>query len=158
MQIHERELPELRDEAKGKKTVLAVGAFDLFHAGHMDYLLWARELAGQDGLVAVLVRTDERVASVKGKGRPVIEQDERTYIVDHTKPVDITFLGPETSDGIKPSMHAARILQPDIVAIGHGWKDELAQWRELVPGVEVTIAPFVHRQSTSNVIRRIRES
>ena len=156
MQIHELELPTLREELGDKKVVLAVGAFDLFHAGHMDYLRWARDIAGQNGIVAVMVRTDQRVSAGKGKERPVIEEGEREYIVANTKPVDVTFFGTETPHGIKTSMHAAKLLRPNIVAIGDGWRDDSAQWGSLVPGVEVALAPFPHRQSTSRIIQKVR--
>lgn len=156
MQIHERELPELRDELKDRRVVLGVGAFDLFHAGHMDYLRWAKDIAGKEGIVVVMVRTDERVSAGKGNDRPIIEQDEREYIVDNTKPVNFTFLGTETSPTMKTSMLAATMLRPDVVAVGDGWKNDARQWGRLVPGVEVALAPFPHRQSTSKVINKIR--
>ncbi len=55
MRLLKTELPLLRKELKGKKIVSAIGAFDLFHVGHMDYLRWARQISGKGGL-AVVVR------------------------------------------------------------------------------------------------------
>lgn len=66
------------------------------------------------------------------------------------------FLGKETPPGVKTSMHAARLLRPTVVAIGDGWRGDAEQWGRLVPGVEVALAPFQHRQSTTRVINKIR--
>jgi cytidyltransferase-like protein len=102
MRILEQELSLLREEIKGRRVVLGVGAFDLYHAGHQQYLDWAEDVAGEGGIVVVMLRTDERVSAAKGKDRPIIEEEERQYIVDRTRPVDFTFLGTETPPDMKP--------------------------------------------------------
>ena len=158
MQIHERELPQLKEEVKGRRTVYGVGAFDLWHGGHVDYVRWLRELAGTDGLVVVQVRTDDRVAAQKGRDRPIIEQDERIYIVDDSQEVDVTFLGTEINLELKTSIHAATLFSPDVVAVGDGWRNEVELWRRHVPEAQLAVAPFPHRQSTSRIINKIRNS
>lgn len=67
---------ELRDQ--GFRLVLANGAFDLLHVGHLRYLQGAAE-AGDYLLVAV--NSDASVARAKGPGRPVIGEDERAELV-----------------------------------------------------------------------------
>ena len=156
MLLREADLPALRHDNKGKRIVLAVGAFDLFHAGHMDYLRWARWVGGAGSLVVALVRTDERVAGQKERGRPIIQEDERAYIVDNSRPVDFTFLGTETALHLKRSMVAASLLKPDVLAMGDGWRSEEEQWRSFMPKLEIATAPFPHRQSTTRIIHRIR--
>lgn len=56
------------------KTVFTTGCFDLFHGGHMSFLLAARALG--DKLVVGL-ETDESVRKLKGHGRPVEDFETR---------------------------------------------------------------------------------
>lgn len=46
MIIDRADLAKVRKENAGQQIVLAAGTFDLLHAGHIDYLEWARSLGG----------------------------------------------------------------------------------------------------------------
>ena len=80
---------------KEKKTVVFTnGVFDLIHAGHVDYLVKAKQLG--DVLVLAL-NTDSSVKRIKGDKRPILQQDERAFIVSNLKPVDyVTFFDEDT--------------------------------------------------------------
>jgi cytidyltransferase-like protein len=156
MKLHERELPDLRRSIGSRPIVFEAGAFDGLHGGHVQYVKWGRELAGSDGVTVALVRTDRRIRQVKGPPNPLFPQDERLDVVDTLRPVDYAFLASDKVTGMKPSIHAALLLQPDIVAIGDGWKDELPLWRVALPNARIVIAPFPHIDSTTAVINRIR--
>ena len=63
--------------------VMAVGIFDLLHAGHLHYLEQAK-LLGDD--LVVVVAHDETVR--KQKHEPITTQDLRRRMVEGLKPVD----------------------------------------------------------------------
>lgn len=64
--------------AQGKKLVTVNGAFDLLHAGHLDYLEEAKQ---QGDVLFVGLNSDASVREGKGKGRPVIAEQERTALL-----------------------------------------------------------------------------
>ncbi|MBS7620198.1 FAD synthase [Candidatus Bathyarchaeota archaeon] len=94
-------------------VVLASGAFDLLHYGHIRFLEEAKKLGGASSKLVVIVASDETVKQNKGK-KPVIPEDQRRAIVEALKVVDEALLGYENAD------FGAVIerIKPDIIAIG----------------------------------------
>lgn len=100
-----------------KKTrVMAVGVFDLLHAGHLHYLEQARALGDE---LVVVIATDASVR--KRKGEPVLDQQHRRQLVQYLKPVDSAVIGHE-ADPFK----TVEKIKPDIIALGHDDKFEPA--------------------------------
>jgi rfaE bifunctional protein nucleotidyltransferase chain/domain len=92
----------------GRKIILANGCFDLIHAGHVRYLQGAKQLGGT---LVVAINSDRQVKELKGKGRPLIPQDERAEIVSAFAPVDAVTIFDEPTVGelilaIRPDFHA----------------------------------------------------
>src|SRR5262245_13963431 len=83
--VEERE--RLRGE--GKRLVFTNGCFDLLHPGHVRYLNQARSLG--DALVVAL-NSDQSVRSLKGEGRPVMNQQERAEVIAALRSVDYVFV------------------------------------------------------------------
>ncbi len=61
-------------------TVLTIGTFDLYHAGHVDLLRRCRQLAGSDGKVIVGLNTDQFIKQYKGSPPIVSFQDRETVL------------------------------------------------------------------------------
>ena len=91
--------------------VLAVGVFDLLHAGHLHYLEQAKSLG--DYLV-VVVAHDDTVR--KRKHEPVTGQELRRRMVAGLKPVDETIIGNPPN---VPIYDILPIIKPDIIALGY---------------------------------------
>lgn len=94
--------------AAGAKVVLANGAFDLLHVGHVRYLAAARALG--DALV-VAVNSDASVAKLKGPGRPIVPAHERVELLSHLACVDALLVFDELTVAevlreIRPHVHA----------------------------------------------------
>jgi D-beta-D-heptose 7-phosphate kinase/D-beta-D-heptose 1-phosphate adenosyltransferase len=147
------EIKKIRTQLKsdGKKVVFTNGVFDLIHAGHVDYLLKAKQLG--DVLILAL-NTDSSVKRIKGNKRPILKQDERAFIVSNLKPVDyVTFFEDDTPAEIISD------LIPDVLVKGADWAMDKIVGREIVEsnGGEVKTIEFVNQQSTSNVINIIKE-
>ena len=147
------EIKKIRTQLKsdGKKVVFTNGVFDLIHAGHVDYLVKAKQLG--DVLILAL-NTDSSVKRIKGNKRPILKQDERAFIVSNLKPVDyVTFFEDDTPAKIISD------LIPDVLVKGADWAMDKIVGREIVEGNggEVKTIEFVNQQSTSNVINIIKE-
>ncbi len=147
------EIKKIREQLKqqNKKVVFTNGCFDLIHSGHVDYLVKAKEMG--DVLILAL-NTDASIKIIKGKKRPILEQDERAFIVSNLKPVDyVTFFEEDTPAEI------INDLIPDVLVKGADWTIDKIVGREIVElnGGEVKTIKFVNNQSTSNIINIIKE-
>jgi FAD synthetase len=89
--------------------VMATGAFDLLHMGHIYYLREAKKLG--DELVVIVAR-DSTVRKLKHE--PVTPEDMRLNIIKELKIVDDAMLGHE--DDI---YKIVKEVKPDIIALGY---------------------------------------
>lgn len=78
-----------KQRAAGLRIGFTCGAFDLLHAGHIDYLEEARGLC--DTLI-VAVNSDASIHQYKSALRPVTPQDQRLRIVGALRSVDAVTL------------------------------------------------------------------
>lgn len=97
-------------------TVYTGGSFDLFHSGHVAFLKRCKELAGEDGLVAVSLNTDEFILAYKGKGL-VMNYEERKAVLRGCRYVDLVIPNWAGADS-KPAIEH---INPDLVVIGSDW-------------------------------------
>lgn len=98
---------------KGKR-VLAAGKFDILHLGHIYYLEQAKELAGEDGELVVVIALDKTIVRERG-APPVFPQEQRRKIVESLMFVDRAVVGLDTDD------HTTIVsdIRPDIIALGY---------------------------------------
>lgn len=97
--------------------VMAVGVFDLLHAGHLHYVEQAKSLG--DELVVVIAHDD---TVRKRKHEPVINQNLRRRMVAGLKPVDSAIVG--NSPDV-PIFEILKQVQPDIIALGYDQKHSM---------------------------------
>ena len=91
--------------------VMAVGVFDLLHAGHLHYLEQAKSLGEH---LTVVVAHDDTVRLRKHE--PVTGQELRCRMVRGLKPVDDAIIG--NSPDV-PIFDILPIVNPDIIALGY---------------------------------------
>jgi len=72
------------------KRVCTSGYFDPCTVGHLEYFKLAKELAGKDGQLIVIVNNDKQ-ATLK-KGRPFMKEKDRVEIIKALKYVDEVYL------------------------------------------------------------------
>ena len=94
----------------GVRLVFTNGVFDLLHVGHVRYLAQARELG--DALL-VAINSDRAVRELKGRDRPVINEDERAEILAALRQVDYVTI----FDELSPRPLIASLL-PDVLVKG----------------------------------------
>ena len=93
------------------KRVMAVGVFDLLHAGHLHYMEQAKALGDH---LTVVVAHDDTVR--KRKHEPVTGQDLRLRMAQGLKPVDAAVIGnpPDV-----PIFDILPTINPDVIALGY---------------------------------------
>ena len=131
---------------QGLRVVLANGAFDMLHVGHLRYLEGARKHG--DRLV-VAVNSDLSVRRYKGPERPVIPENERIEILSHLWLTDRLFLFDE------PNLETVLdVLRPEVHAKGTDYTVESVPEREVVRayGGETVICGDPKDHATTDVI------
>ena len=93
------------------KRVMAVGVFDLLHAGHLHYLEQAKSLGGH---LTVVIAHDDTVR--KRKHEPVTNHDLRRRMVEGLKPVDDAIVGNSPDVSIYDILPK---VNPDVIALGY---------------------------------------
>jgi len=137
------------ERAKGKVIVLANGCFDLFHAGHIRYL---RAAKAKGDILVVAINSDRSVRSLKGKGRPIMEQQERAEILNSFSFVDyVTIFGEPTVTRVLLA------LKPDVHVKGSDYTRETVPEKDTVKGYggRVAIVGGPKIRNTSEVIKSI---
>lgn len=138
---------ELRSE--GKSVVFTNGCFDVLHAGHVEYLAWARE---QGDALIVGLNDDESVRRLKGNARPIVPFADRATTLLALRSVDaVVGFGESTPEAllerIRPNVHVksdqyrADELPERTVVLAHGGR--------------IALAPHVAGRSTTDVIASI---
>lgn len=137
----------LKDE--NRKVVFTNGCFDLIHAGHVDYLAKAKACGD---ILIVALNTDNSMRRIKGEKRPLVNQDERAFVMSNLKPVDFVLLFDEDTP-----FEIIKAIIPDVLIKGGDWSIENIVGREIVEsnGGEVKSIEFVSQQSTSKIIQTI---
>ncbi len=102
--------------------VMAVGIFDLLHAGHLHYVEQAKSLGEE---LVVVIAHDETVR--RQKHEPVTGHDLRRRMVEGLKPVDTAIVG--NPPGI-PIFEILKTVEPDIIALGYDQKHSIEAIRE----------------------------
>ncbi len=132
-----------------KKIVFTNGCFDILHTGHIDLLKKAKSYGE---VLIVGLNTDESIKKIKGKNRPINNQEERAEIISSLKDVDyVVFFNEETPkriiSKIKPNFHVKGgdytfLPETEVVKKNKG---------------EVKIVDFVKKKSTTDIIRKIKK-
>ena len=147
-------LPELENiiekhKQDGDRVILANGCFDLIHTGHIRYL---KDSKNRGDILVVALNSDSSVRRLKGKGRPILPEEERGEIIASFSFVDyVTFFDEPKVDGV------LRALKPHVHAKGSDYTVETVPERETVKeyGGEIDITGGPKIKSTSELIEEI---
>lgn len=146
---------EIRDicermRAEGKRIVFTNGCFDVLHPGHIHSLKQAR--AAGDALV-VGMNDDDSVRGLKGAGRPILPQEQRSEILAALVYVDFVVLFHEPTP-----YELIKAVQPDVLVKGGDYKAEDVVGRDVVMarGGRLIIVDPLPGFSTTELINKIR--
>ena len=130
------------------KKVWTNGCFDVMHRGHIEMLLYAKELG--DYLI-VGIDSDEKVTQNKGPLRPINCQEDRKYMLEALKEVDEVVV-------FNSADELARLIQshrPSYMVVGSDWRGKKIIGAEYTQ--EVKFFERIGSYSTTNIIERIKE-
>jgi rfaE bifunctional protein nucleotidyltransferase chain/domain len=134
--------------SSGRTIGLTCGAFDLLHAGHVEYLTRAHEYCER---LIVAVNSDASIRSYKSPLRPVNKEVQRVYVVAGLAAVDAVTLMPET----RPTV-LLELLKPDIYIKGGDYIPEELKSKTMIEsyGGRVVCIPLAFETSTSAILER----
>ncbi len=136
----------------GLRIVFANGCFDTLHVGHIRYLEGARR---EGDVLVVGVNADSSVCSLKGPGRPILDENARTQLVAALRCVDYVVLFAE------PNVETLlEELRPDVHAKGTDYTVDTVPERAVATrlGIRVAIVGDPKDHSTRELLESIRKA
>jgi rfaE bifunctional protein nucleotidyltransferase chain/domain len=132
-----------------ERVVFTNGCFDLIHLGHIQYLLEARNLGTR---LVVALNSDASVSKIKGKHRPINDEDTRINVMASFYFVDAVI----TFDDDTPYEYIKRII-PNILVKGGDWPIDQIVGNKIVldNGGEVRSLSFIDGYSTTKLEQKI---
>lgn len=140
-----------REKKQGKRIVLANGCFDLIHVGHTRYL---KEAKAQGDVLVVALNSDSSVHKLKGKGRPILNEEQRVAILSSFYFVDYVTVFEESN--VSSILLA---LKPHVHAKGSDYTKDTVPERKTVLsyGGEIAITGGPKFKNTSDIFRKISQ-
>ncbi|HEY9085634.1 MAG TPA: adenylyltransferase/cytidyltransferase family protein [Candidatus Tyrphobacter sp.] len=135
--------------ATGRCIVFTNGCFDVLHAGHVEFLAWARS---QGDALIVGLNDDDSVARLKGPRRPILRFEQRARLLRALRSVDVVVGFAERTpealiDRIRPDVHTKSAQYRE---------DELPERTVVLQhGGVIRLAPHESGNSTTETIARI---
>lgn len=137
---------------RGQRIVFANGCFDGLHVGHVRYLEGARR---EGDVLVVGVNADSSVSSLKGPGRPILDEKARALLVAALRSVDYVVLFAE------PTVETLlEVLRPDVHAKGTDYTADTVPERAAAArlGIRVAIVGDPKDHSTRELLDSIRKA
>lgn len=133
---------------RNKKVVITNGCFDIIHRGHIKIFRKAKSLGD---VLIVALNSDDSIRRLKGKNRPIMNQEERVEVLSELESIDfIVIFDQDTPENV------IKTLKPDILVKGSDYKIEEIVGREYVE--KVVRVPLIKGLSTTQIIRRIQQA
>ncbi|MGH7737109.1 MAG: adenylyltransferase/cytidyltransferase family protein [Candidatus Tyrphobacter sp.] len=135
--------------AARRRVVFTNGCFDVLHAGHVEFLAWAR---AQGDALLVGLNDDRSVSAIKGPQRPIVPFAQRARTLAALRSVDAVVgfsqRTPEiVLDRIRPDVHTKSAQYRE---------DELPERAVVLQhGGTIVLAPHMPGTSTTQTIARI---
>lgn len=136
----------------GNKVVFTNGCFDIIHRGHIEVLARTADLGNK---LIIGLNSDQSIQKLKGKNRPIIDEQSRAILLAALSFVDAIVLFSEDTP-----LKLISILLPDVLAKGGDYKIETIVGHEIVQqnGGKVKLVPFVDGFSSTTIIDKIKKS
>lgn len=146
-----RDLTEQRQQWRrlNKKVVFTNGVFDIIHRGHVEYLLSAKKLGD---ILIVGVNSDSSVRRIKGPLRPIVNEQDRAFLLSQLVSVDAVCLFDEETP-----YELIKAIVPDILVKGADYALDAIVGRDIVEnaGGRVQTIDFIPDRSTTNIVETI---
>jgi rfaE bifunctional protein nucleotidyltransferase chain/domain len=132
-----------------QKIVFTNGCFDIIHLGHIDYVAKARNLGNK---LIIGLNTDNSVRRLKGKDRPVNNENARAMVLSSFTFVDAIVLFDEDTP-----YNLIKTVRPDILVKGSDYKPEEIVGGDFVAanGGSIQTIDFLEGYSTTTIINKL---
>jgi D-glycero-beta-D-manno-heptose 1-phosphate adenylyltransferase len=137
---------------RGQTVVFANGCFDILHVGHVRYLEAARQ---RGDILIVAINSDASLRSLKGPGRPILDEAARVRLVAALRAVDYVVIFSE------PTVASLlRDLLPDVHAKGTDYSVDTVPERAIAKslGIQVAIVGDPKNHSTRALLSSLRKA
>ncbi len=136
----------------GLEVVFTNGCFDLIHKGHILYL---EEAAQQGDKLIIAINADKSVSKLKGKHRPIKDEDNRSLIMAAFSFVDLVVIFHEETP-----LELIEMVSPDVLVKGGDWSPDQIVGSDHVmnQGGLVLSLQFVEGYSTSALEEKIKKA
>ena len=136
----------------GEEVVFTNGCFDIIHRGHVEVLAQTADLG--DRLIIGL-NSDTSIQKLKGKNRPIIEEQSRAILLASLEFVDAVVIFSEDTP-----LKLISALLPDVLAKGGDYEIDTIVGHEIVQqnGGKVKLVAFVDGFSSTTIIDKIKKS
>jgi D-beta-D-heptose 7-phosphate kinase/D-beta-D-heptose 1-phosphate adenosyltransferase len=134
----------------GKSIAFTNGVFDILHPGHIFSLSQA---AKEADLLIVGLNSDASVKRLKGKDRPVNNQETRSLILASLLMVDAVVIFEEDTP-----LALINTIKPDVLVKGGDYTiEQIVGAKETIQnGGRVVINPIVEGYSTTSIIDKLK--
>lgn len=145
--------PAVNQVIEWRKAKLKIGfvngCFDIIHAGHIAMLNLARS---QCDKLIVGVSSDTVVEARKGRGRPILKDEERAYIISSLAAVDMTIIIFDDTP-----LNVLKKLKPELVVKGKDY--ELVDYpeRKFLEDSGATIIYALILNSSKELIKKCKK-
>ena len=145
------ELKKIVADYKRKKYKVGFtnGCFDILHKGHINYLKESKKLC--DKLI-VAINSDSSVKKIKGKNRPINNQEDRAKILSALSSCDHVIIFNQLTP-----IQLITSLKPDIITKGGDYKkknvvgyNEIKKWQG-----QVQIINYIKGNSTTGILEKL---
>ncbi|MEX5709126.1 D-glycero-beta-D-manno-heptose 1-phosphate adenylyltransferase [Parafrankia sp. FMc6] len=137
-----------RVRAGGGTVVATGGCFDLLHRGHVALLQHARQLG--DCLI-VCLNSDASVTRLKGKGRPLVSEEDRAGVLQALSCVDaVVLFDQDTPADLLGQLRPHLFVKGGDYAIGDIVERAVVEQA----GGQVVLAPYLDGRSTTSLIEQ----
>ena len=133
----------------GEKIVFTNGCFDILHIGHINYLEESKKLC--DKLI-IAINSDSSVKRIKGKNRPINNQEDRAKILSALSLCDHVIIFNQLTP-----IQLITSLKPDIITKGGDYKkknvvgyNEIKKWQG-----QVHIINYIKGNSTTGILEKL---
>lgn len=134
-----------------KRIVFTNGCFDILHRGHIEYLAKA---AGHGDYLVIGLNSDISVRSIKGPGRPILDQETRAMILASMHFVHRVVIFDQDTP-----YELIKLLKPDVLIKGGDYKPSEIVGYDIVKasGGKIITIDYIDGFSTTSIIETIRK-
>jgi len=152
LKLNELEKVLIEQRKHDRKIVFTNGCFDILHRGHINYLQEAKKFGE---ILIIGMNSDNSIKRIKGKDRPINNQEDRAIVLSALNIVDyITIFEEDTP------LNLIKHIKPDILVKGGDWKIGEIVGSDVVlqRGGEVKSLQYLPGYSTSEIIAKIKRN